>query len=296
MNTLQIKYFLSLAQKLNFSEVAQEFYISQSAVSKQIAALEEELGFPLFYRSTHRVALTAYGERMEHFFRDSFREFDAVRRDILAMMEQQKNTLKIGIQESLKIENMTAILKAFSSRHSECRISFAFRVNAELHSLLNSGEIDIAIMLLAGNECQDGVSCRTLASSRRVFLISNQHPLAEKAVLAPEDLNGQTFIVPPQMEGTEVSDFTSILEYYSLKPKAIVSMPNMESALFSVEMDQSVILADERLGLRIPDRFRSIDTGFQCDVVCSWREGTNQKLAEEFSTMLTEGLSADKPD
>lgn len=290
MNTLQIKYFLSLAQKLNFSEVAQEFYISQSAVSKQIAALEAELGFPLFHRSTHRVALTAYGERMEHFFRDSAREFAVVHRDILTMAEKQKNSLRIGIQESLEIEHMTSILKAFSVRHSECSISFAFHVNAELLSLLDSGEIDIGIMLFAGSELHPGLSYRTLTSSRRVFLISAHHPLAQRDTLSPEDLDGQVFFVPPQTEGKELISFTPIIDYYALKPKATISMPNMESALFSAEVEQAVILADERLGQRVPDRFRAIDTGFRCDMVCTWREGANQELAEDFAALLAEEL------
>lgn len=295
MNTLQIRYFLSLAQKLNFSEVAQEFYISQSAVSKQIAALEEELGFPLFYRSTHRVSLTPCGERMEHFLRDTVREFDAVRRDILLMAEQQKNTLRIGIQESLEIENMTSILRAFSARHPACSISFAFYVNSDLHTLLDTGEIDIAILLLAEDELHDRSHCRILASSRRVFLISRHHPLAARERLTPEDLNGQTFIVPPQMEGRKSSDFTRIMEHYALKPDKIIRMPNMESALFSAEVDEAVILADAGLGLRIPDRFRSIDTGFQCHTICAWQERTDQKLAEEFSRSLLEGLDTDAP-
>ena len=61
MNTTQIKYFLTAARTLNFTEAANQLYISQPALSKQITAIESELNMQLFIRSKKKVRLTPAG-------------------------------------------------------------------------------------------------------------------------------------------------------------------------------------------------------------------------------------------
>lgn len=66
MNSLQITYFLETAKHLNFSKAGEALYVSQSAVSRQIQRLEDELGITLFIRSTHGIKLTDTGKKCIH--------------------------------------------------------------------------------------------------------------------------------------------------------------------------------------------------------------------------------------
>ena len=61
MNIKQLEYFIDLSQTLNFTKTAQNFYISQTAITKQIQCLEKDLGIPLFIRSKKSVKLTSEG-------------------------------------------------------------------------------------------------------------------------------------------------------------------------------------------------------------------------------------------
>lgn len=61
MNIKQLEYFVDLSQTLNFTKTAQNFYISQTAITKQIQCLEKDLGIPLFKRSKKSVELTNEG-------------------------------------------------------------------------------------------------------------------------------------------------------------------------------------------------------------------------------------------
>lgn len=70
MNSTQVKYFLETAKTLNFSEAARTLYVSQPAISRQISLLEQELGITLFTRSTHGIALTETGQRLNELFTD----------------------------------------------------------------------------------------------------------------------------------------------------------------------------------------------------------------------------------
>ncbi|MFR5117879.1 MAG: LysR family transcriptional regulator [Eubacterium sp.] len=59
MNDLEIEYFLAAARNMSFSRAAQELFVSQPAISRQILALEQELGCPLFERLNRGIMLTA---------------------------------------------------------------------------------------------------------------------------------------------------------------------------------------------------------------------------------------------
>ena len=74
----KVNSFLLLAEELNFSRAAQKLYISQQALSAQISALENDLGFPLFVRTTKSVRLTEAGERTADFFRRSAAELQSL--------------------------------------------------------------------------------------------------------------------------------------------------------------------------------------------------------------------------
>ena len=68
MNDLQIEYFLAAARNMSFSRAAQELFVSQPAISRQILALEQELGCPLFERLNRGIMLTVNGEMFYEFF------------------------------------------------------------------------------------------------------------------------------------------------------------------------------------------------------------------------------------
>ena len=68
MTELQVEYFINVAKHMSFSETAETMYVSQAAVSRQIAALEEELGVKLFARKYRRLSLTGAGEILLEMF------------------------------------------------------------------------------------------------------------------------------------------------------------------------------------------------------------------------------------
>ena len=95
MNTTQLKYFLSAAKHLSFSETAKEFYMTQPAISHQISDLEQELGTKLFNRTARGVSLTKSGEiflddakrflDLEYFSRERLRNAQVLKDDHLSI-------------------------------------------------------------------------------------------------------------------------------------------------------------------------------------------------------------------
>ena len=103
INETAIKCFLSLARTLSFTETAKDMYMTQQAVSKYIARLEEELGFRLFSRSRHHVALTRAGEVYRGLFERFAEEFRRVTEDTVRYYEALHRRISLGYLEMLEI-------------------------------------------------------------------------------------------------------------------------------------------------------------------------------------------------
>ena len=83
MKSLQVIYFIDLAKTLNFTETAKHFFVSQPAISKQISALEEELGVQLFHRGQRQVTLTPAGETYASFFVKTLEAFEMIKKETI---------------------------------------------------------------------------------------------------------------------------------------------------------------------------------------------------------------------
>ncbi|MBR3928537.1 MAG: LysR family transcriptional regulator [Clostridia bacterium] len=145
MNSRQLQYAVLLSEVCNFSQVAEGLDISQPALSKQIIALENELGVKLFDRSTTPITLTPAGE----FFIERARELLFEEDVLLKTMELYKNgkngKLSIGISPFRSQYLMPPVVKALKERYPDLHISLCEYGRAQLHKGISEGLYDFAI-------------------------------------------------------------------------------------------------------------------------------------------------------
>ena len=102
MNDLQINYFLAAARNLSFSRAAQELFVSQPAISRQILALEQELGCPLFVRMNKSISLTSNGEMFYDFFERYHTELYELKLRAKLSMENKNRILHLYFENLRK--------------------------------------------------------------------------------------------------------------------------------------------------------------------------------------------------
>lgn len=93
----RIRFFLEVADTLNFTTAANNLFVTQQAVTKQISALEEELGVPLFIRSTRSVRLTPAGQVLRDDFIEINRQIEASVRKVKRMNRESRSQVSVGI-------------------------------------------------------------------------------------------------------------------------------------------------------------------------------------------------------
>lgn len=197
MTSQQIRFFLSAARHLSFTKAAEEFFTSQPTVSRQIAMLEEELGFPLFYRSGKNLRLTSGGLVMlSEFSQQQTSLTNAIQR--VSMIESGfEGRLNIGFLTSLDTDYYVYPPSlAFSAQYPNITLNMEAASFAPLRQRLYDGEYDIIFTYDFELPYMQDTLHQTVYSTGCSLVASSHHPLAAKDHLTAADLRNQTLIQP----------------------------------------------------------------------------------------------------
>ena len=196
MNTTQIKCFLTLADTLNFTKAAAKLYISQPALSRQIATLEQEINSLLFIRDQKSVRLTPAGTLLAKELGGIQASLEELITRVQTVGMGYTGTLTIGVLEGQWMgEEFTNLYRRFMDAYPNVDFRMGQGSFGTLRHQLDSGEIDIAITIEFDVAGLDELVYRPLGQDRAVFAISRERPLARKEVITFEDLAQETLLV-----------------------------------------------------------------------------------------------------
>lgn len=193
MELRQVKYFLAVAEELNFSRAAERFYISQSAVSLQIAKLEREMGEPLFERTSRSVRLTTVGAQLVSIARHMIE----LEQSALALTARKRNQLRLTGNMTFAANALAAIVRV-REQHPEAEIDFVLKRFAEQIEAVTTGDCQVA--LIRGSVERSGLQAKELWTEDLVVVLSERHPLADRIEPSLEDLAAYPLLLPKRSE------------------------------------------------------------------------------------------------
>lgn len=148
MNTKQIQYALALSEALNVSQVADQLGISQPALSKQVLALEKELGVKLFDRSSSPMTLTPAGEDFVKQAQDLLFQQEQLLRSMEAYRSGKQGRLVIGISPFRSLYLVSDMVKQLQERHPGVQVVLRETTSEQLRKDAADGKYDFAIVNL----------------------------------------------------------------------------------------------------------------------------------------------------
>ncbi len=245
MNDLQIEYFMAAAENLSFTKTANEKYVSQPAVSKQISAMEAELGVELFERRHNSAKLTQAGRLFYDYFKKYKKEMGQLKKQIREGNKDEMLELRIGCGSGwTRADFFSKAINGLPKIDHDYRIcpeSYAFH---EIMPALNKNEIDIGITLHTDVDLLPTLEISVLTEVPQVILYSMEHPLAQKENVSPYDFRNEVFFVPQSDRTTYIVDLVnSFCEPYGFTPR-IRAVRNTESLLMNVHCGQGVAITD----------------------------------------------------
>lgn len=178
MELEHLNEFLVLAERKSYAQSAEELFISQSALSKHIAAMETKLGVRLFHRDSRSVQLTKYGELLVPYARNATAEWSAFRGALDEALRADQGGLRVGAAEGLRELGLTRRIAGFIAENHGLSIELMPVDDRSRRDALLTGRLDLAFALESAPTAADEFARAGAAVDRIVAVLPERHPLA----------------------------------------------------------------------------------------------------------------------
>jgi len=202
----QVETFRAVAEELSFSRAAARLGYVQSSVSVQVAALERELGVPLFDRLGRRISLTEAGAVMLGYSRKLLALAEETREAVVDAgvgSGEVAGSLRVSAPETLLTYRLPGLLALFHERHPKVRLSVrpsaVGRLVGSARRAVEEGRVDVAFVL-DGPVGVPGLLVEPLLEEDVTVIAPTAHALASSALVSPKDLSGETVLLPEAPE------------------------------------------------------------------------------------------------
>ncbi|MEV6347720.1 LysR family transcriptional regulator [Actinoplanes sp. NPDC051851] len=202
MDLRQLEYFVAVAETGNFTRAAERVHITQSGVSAQVKALEQELGTELFDRGTRTARLTEAGSAALRHAREALDAVEGLREAIDDVRGLVRGRLTLGMVTGCEIAPLFDALAAFHRDHPGIEVELVEANSDQLVAQVRTGALDIALAGLPG--LPEHLATRVIASERLVALAPADGEFAGLTRISLGRLSTYGIIALPQ--GTGIRD------------------------------------------------------------------------------------------
>jgi len=252
MELRQLRSFVVVAEEMNVGRAATRLHLTQPSLSRQIAALEHDLGVELFARVRRRFVMTAAGETFLAEAKDLLRRADEAVRAAQRTQRGELGTLRFRFVQSATFEVLPRILGAFRAAYPEVVLDLESLTTLRQTEALRDGRIDVGLLRpntpaagagtsprssgggTAVVQLAPGLSSRVVSSDPLVAVLPARHRLAKRKRLRLEELADEPLVFYSRASGPAVHDtivgfcraagFTPRVEQEAADVQTIVSL------------------------------------------------------------------------
>ncbi len=194
MEMHQVRYFLAVAEDLNFTKAAERCNVSQPALSRAIQALEQELGGPLFRRERSHTHLSELGRMVQPHLAEVFDNTQSAKRLALDYARLKKTPLKLGIMSTIAPDQIIDLIAAVRTRHPGIELRLCDSDAKGLRARLIDGDLEVVIYALPGEEPDERAHMMPLFRERMVIAVGLGHRLANQSTVRVRDIDSENYI------------------------------------------------------------------------------------------------------
>lgn len=245
-NLLKYLAFVETVDKGSFTKAANSLNYAQSSISKMIADLEKEWGFPLLERNKKGVYLTSSGKQLLPYARKILSDFEEMQQQVHAINGIQSGTVRIGTFSSVAINWLPNIFSKFQEDYPKIDYEILLGDYDDIEKWIDEGRVDCGFLRLPSCTNFDIIS---LKQDEYKAVLPMNHPLAQKDFLDYKDLNEQPFLLLEHGGKTEVSE---LLEKYNIHPNIRFTTWEDYAIMSMVEKGLGIGVLPDMILKRIP--------------------------------------------
>lgn len=242
MEFRQLKYFVKVAETLNFSEASKTLFITQSTLSQQIKQLEQEMNAQLFQRNSHSVTLTEAGEELLPYALQTLHAANTCVERIHDLQELLTGTLNIGVTYSFS-PILTETLVTFMKAYPNVKMNIYYKPMEELMEILERREIDF-LLAFKPSKYYEQIESHILFDNYLAVIVHQDHPLAKKDKVSLVELERYEIALPSK--GLQARNaFDIIFSKYFLQLKTRIELNEVNILLKLIRQSNMVTILSE---------------------------------------------------
>ena len=198
----KLRYFLAVAQALHFGRAAQALHLAQPALTRQISALEAQLGFSLFERSSRNVSLTVQGQAFVPYARNVIEQLALAETMAARLASGMAGHLSLGYASSVALsDRFTQAIQRFAQAFPEVQLNLIEQASMNQWAQLRDGTLDIGLSRLPP-PAEHNLHTATLEHEPLLLALPVSDPLSEQAQVSLAQLQQRPVILYPEQHGT----------------------------------------------------------------------------------------------
>lgn len=226
MDLQSLKIFLDVADSGSFSTAAERMYLTQSAVSKRIAALESKLDCRLFDRIGRQVRLTEAGQALLPRARRLLDDAQDLRRALDRLSERVSGTLSMGTSHHIGLHRLPPVLKRYAEAHPEVELDIRFLGSESACQEVERGNLELGIVTLPPTSLPN-LNAQPLWEDPLCIAVCADHPLAGEAVDLESVIGFPALLPSPGTYTRDILD--TALSKHGLEPRVGVCTDYLET-------------------------------------------------------------------
>lgn len=278
-----LRYFVAVAEELNFTRAAARLYISQPALSKQIRQLENSLRTKLFERDKRSVTLTGAGSALLPHANQIIEQWERAQRAIVEA--GQRNTLAVGFQTRIGRGLIASVIPRMNDLLPDWTLSFCQVPWHDPTVGLGANTcVDVAIVWLPVPVNGD-LAWKVVSTEPRWVAMQPRHPLAGRTAVSFEELADEQFVALPPAAGAQ-RDFWLANDHRVTPARIGVEASTAEETFEAVAAGLGIVLVsagNAEIYHRDDVVFRPVEGLTPSELAVVWRTGDDRKAVQVFA-------------
>jgi LysR family hca operon transcriptional activator len=297
MELRHLRYFVAVAEELNFTRAAERLHTSQPSLSQQIRQLEAAVGVPLLERSRHHVALTSAGRIFLREAKEILARLEHAGRLAKQAADGRGGDLSVGTFPSADVRILPPLRPVLAAHLPDLRLLLHSKYAVEPVAGLLTGALDVAFM--RGPIDSEELQSRELLREQIVMMLPSHHPLARRKRVPVELLNDLPCITMERSLSPGLYDaIASLYRQSRIRMHAVSSADNVLGHLRLVQEGLGFALLPDSMGALLPPGV--VLKPLECDpvptvsIVVAWKAGNTSPLVRAFVDLVRKCCSDSK--
>jgi DNA-binding transcriptional LysR family regulator len=291
MTMTQIKYFIAVAKCLSFTKAADQLYVTQPALSRQITNMELELSVLLFIRTGREVKLTPAGSSLLEGLTEMYDNYCSMITKAQNLQKGLSGTLNIGVLDGANIADfMPLIYNHFLEKYPNIELDFRNASFQGLTTDLYNGKLDLAFSLHFNIINREFLKYRFVERTYDHIVLNKHHRLSNKENLTLADCKDEMFVLISPEDNAESSPLIfEACKRAGFKPKYCFASSLYEQMLW-IEAGKGITILDNRMQLMMnPNiKFVRMESHWDPSLVVVWNESNHNPGIPIFLDKLDE--------